>query len=65
MQAQLAGRRMAVTRAPDDRLHPEGGPLMWPILVCSIIAIAVFAERLLYFHRASIHVPNFSKASRI
>jgi biopolymer transport protein ExbB len=34
----------------------KGGPLMWPILVCSIISIAVFAERLLYFHRASIHV---------
>ena len=37
----------------------KGGLLMWPILVCSIIAIAVFAERLLYFHRASIHVGEF------
>lgn len=37
----------------------KGGLLMWPILVCSIIAIAVFAERLLYFHRASIHVAEF------
>ena len=37
----------------------KGGLLMWPILVCSIISIAVFAERLLYFHRASIHVGEF------
>ena len=37
----------------------KGGLLMWPILVCSIISIAVFAGRLLYFHRASIHVGEF------
>ena len=37
----------------------KGGLLMWPILVCSIISIAVFAERLLYFHRASILVGEF------
>ena len=39
----------------------KGGFLMWPILVCSIIAIAVFAERLFYFHRATIHVGEFLK----
>ena len=32
---------------------------MWPILACSVIAIAVFAERLLYLHRATIHVGEF------
>src|SRR5262249_4572583 len=37
----------------------KGGLLMWPILVCSIISIAVFAERLFYFHRATIHVGEF------
>src|SRR2546426_3378465 len=37
----------------------KGGLLMWPILVCSIIAIAVFVERLFYFHRATIHVGEF------
>jgi biopolymer transport protein ExbB len=37
----------------------KGGLLMWPILVCSVIAIAVFAERLFYFHRATIHVGEF------
>jgi biopolymer transport protein ExbB len=39
----------------------KGGLLMWPILVCSIISIAVFAERLFYLHRASIHVGEFLK----
>jgi len=39
----------------------KGGLLMWPILVCSIISIAVFAERLLYFHRATINVSEFLK----
>src|ERR1700731_1414819 len=34
---------------------------MWPILACSIIAIAVFAERVFYLHRATIHVGEFLK----
>ncbi len=37
----------------------KGGLLMWPILICSIISIGVFAERLFYLHRASIHVGEF------
>src|SRR6266480_3670336 len=39
----------------------KGGLLMWPILGCSIISIAVFAERLFYLHRSSIHVGEFLK----
>jgi biopolymer transport protein ExbB len=39
----------------------KGGFLMWPILVCSIISIGVFAERLFFLHRASIHVGEFLK----
>jgi biopolymer transport protein ExbB len=39
----------------------KGGLLMWPILACSIIAIGVFAERLFYLHRATIHVGEFLK----
>jgi len=39
----------------------KGGLLMWPILACSIISIGVFAERLFYFHRATIHVGEFLK----
>jgi biopolymer transport protein ExbB len=39
----------------------KGGLLMWPILICSIISIAVIAERLFYLHRATIHVGEFLK----
>jgi biopolymer transport protein ExbB len=37
----------------------KGGLLMWPILVCSVLSLAVFAERLFYLHRATIHVGEF------
>jgi biopolymer transport protein ExbB len=37
----------------------KGGPLMWLILLCSIVSIAIFAERLLYFHRATIDLGEF------
>ena len=39
----------------------KGGFLMWPILACSIISIGVFAERVFYLHRATIHVGDFLK----
>src|SRR6202171_2371523 len=39
----------------------KGGLLMWPILACSIIGIAVFLERFFYLHRATIHVGEFLK----
>src|ERR1700728_472423 len=34
----------------------KGGPLMWLILLCSVMAAAIFAERVTYFYRASIRV---------
>jgi biopolymer transport protein ExbB len=37
----------------------KGGPLMWLILLCSVVSVMVFFERLLYFHRATIHVGEF------
>jgi biopolymer transport protein ExbB len=37
----------------------KGGPLMWLILFCSIISVAVFSERLLYFHQITIQVGEF------
>src|SRR6185436_10419219 len=37
----------------------KGGPLMWPILFCSVLASAVFLERALYFHRISVKVGEF------
>jgi biopolymer transport protein ExbB len=37
-------------------LLQKGGPLMWLILLCSVVALGVFFERLLYLHKASIRV---------
>lgn len=37
----------------------KGGPLMGIILLCSVVALGVFFERLLYIHRASIRVSEF------
>lgn len=37
-------------------LVQKGGPLMWLIILCSITALGVFFERLLYLHKASIPV---------
>jgi biopolymer transport protein ExbB len=37
-------------------LLQKGGPLMWLILLCSVVALGVFFERLLFLHKASIRV---------
>lgn len=39
----------------------KGGPLMWLILFCSVVSVAVFAERIVYFHRAAIRVGEFMR----
>jgi biopolymer transport protein ExbB len=37
----------------------KGGPLMWLILFNSVLAIAIFLERLFHFHRAQINTHDF------
>jgi len=37
----------------------KGGVLMYPILLCSMIALAIIMERLYCFHRAKIDVDDF------
>jgi biopolymer transport protein ExbB len=37
-------------------LLQKGGPLMWIILLCSVVALGVFLERIIYLHRVSIRV---------
>jgi biopolymer transport protein ExbB len=39
----------------------KGGWLMWPILFCSVLASAVFLERVLYFHRINMRVGEFMR----
>ena len=39
----------------------KGGPMMWPILFCSVLAGAVFLERVTYFHRITVRVGEFMR----
>ena len=39
----------------------KGGPLMWLILFCSVLAGAVFLERAIYFHRITNRVGEFMR----
>ena len=36
-----------------------GGPVMWPILLCSIFALAIILEKLWYLHRVKIDTQKF------
>ncbi len=36
----------------------KGGPLMWPILLCSVISITIILERFYHFYRMRAKVPN-------
>lgn len=38
-----------------------GGPIMWVLLLGSILAVAVFVERIILFHRSSVNVDRFLK----
>jgi len=33
----------------------KGGPVMWPLLACSIVALAIVFERLVFWFRLSMH----------
>jgi biopolymer transport protein ExbB len=37
------------------KIMTEGGPVMWIILACSVIAVFIFLEKLFYFHRVQIN----------
>ena len=40
-------------------LITKGGPLIWLLLGCSLLSMAIFAERFLHFHRCTIQVGEF------
>ena len=43
------------------QLIQQGGPVMWLLVVCSILAGVIFLERLLHLHRAQIPYVDFLK----
>ncbi len=42
----------------------KGGPLMWVIALLGLIALIVFLERLLLYHRSQIHALDFASGVR-
>ncbi len=42
-------------------LIDKGGPVMWLIVACSLLAGVIFLERLLHLHRAQINAVEFLK----
>src|SRR5216110_609535 len=42
----------------------DGGPMIWLILLASAVAIVVFIERVLHFHRAQINSTEFLNGVR-
>ena len=42
-----------------SELISKGGPLVWLLVGCLCFAIAVFLERLAYYHRASMNIGEF------
>ena len=42
----------------------KGGPLMWVILACSVLALGVFVERLFHLYRAKIDAAVFLRKVR-
>ncbi len=57
--AQVDGTSLLGESVGLFNIMQRGGPLMWLILFCSMGAIAVFVERLLYFHRCHLRVTEF------
>jgi biopolymer transport protein ExbB len=43
----------------------DGGPMIWVILAASAVAVVVFVERVLHFHRAQINSMEFLNGVRI
>jgi biopolymer transport protein ExbB len=40
-------------------LISKGGPLAWLLLCCLALSVAIFLERLAYFHRAAMNIGEF------
>ncbi len=46
------------------RLFQLAGPVIWPIFVCSVFALAITLERFLYLHTAGIDMQGFFEKIR-
>src|SRR5436189_818840 len=61
-EAFLTGALFAAAALPN--LVTQGGLMIWVLLAASAVAILVFAERLLHYHRAQINSMEFLSGVR-
>ena len=38
------------------KLMEDGGPIMWVILFCSVVALFIFLKKVFQFHREEINI---------
>ncbi len=58
MLPQEAAANEGVVNALVERFN-EGGPWMWPVLICLIVGLAIAFERIITLNRADINTRNF------
>lgn len=46
-------------------LFLRGGPLMWPILLCSLVSVTIILERYYYFYRLRGKIPNICPRAKV
>jgi biopolymer transport protein ExbB len=58
-RAAAGGTADRATRNDMTELISKGGPLVWLLMACMGLSLAITLERLAYFHRASMNVGEF------
>jgi biopolymer transport protein ExbB len=48
-----------MTRLTLLQIMIKGGPIMWPIALCSVLALAIILERLWYFYKTKVDTQQF------
>ncbi len=64
LAAVVTNAPAAAEKASSPSLLFAGGPMLWLLLLTSAIAVAVFVERLLHYHRAQINSAEFLNGVR-
>jgi len=57
-------KEMGITPLWAVMIFKKGGPMMWPILLCSIISLAIMCERLVLLRKEKFLQPKFLKKVR-
>jgi len=50
---------MDLSKMSSWQLFLKGGPIMWPILLCSVVALAIILEKFWYLYKIKINTQGF------